>query len=408
MDTFQEKILRKKSLDNVLSITIIFLLCELNLLLIQTMKIVQILETFHPYEWEISSYAWEFAKNFIAEKHWGVVNLVLFHPDTEKRKGYDLDWYRVIFLPTVKVWNSYILKFWSKEYRDCFKRIREWNPDTIHTHSRSFLVAMIWLCCSLKWNKKWVFFEHSAWRRSALWWWQSLKRKIYNRSFWKLTLSFCNDIIVMNSLSVNYLKKFTNKKINLIYRWCDFPIVKKVNRNDFIIKMCFISDIVKSSWIWTLFKAYVELVKTHPNIMLDIIWDGEEKEELENLIVKFWLSDWMKTLGKISKEDLWNKYLPTYDIVVSPSLDNEELIEEPILWWLLSKTLVIATNIWAVKEITDMEDLILVPAGDVNALIAAVERAIWKLDKSWMSYDIVKEKFSWKKNLDTYLDVCYP
>ena len=110
----------------------------------------------------------------------------------------------------------------------------------------------------------------------------------------------------MNSLSVNYLKKFTNKKINLIYRWCDFPIVKKVNRNDFIIKMCFISDIVKSSWIWTLFKAYVELVKTHPNIMLDIIWDGEEKEELENLIVKFWLSDWMKTLGKISKEDLWN------------------------------------------------------------------------------------------------------
>ena len=74
----------------------------------------------------------------------------------------------------------------------------------------------------------------------------------------------------------------------------------------------------------------------------------------------------------------------------------------------MSKTLVIATNIWAVKEITDMEDLILVPAGDVNALIAAVERAIWKLDKSWMSYDIVKEKFSWKKNLDTYLDVCYP
>ena len=212
----------------------------------------------------------------------------------------------------------------------------------------------------------------------------------------------------MNQLSFNYLRKFTTKKINLIYRWVDIPIEKKIARNDFIIKLCFISDIVKLSGIWTLFKAYVEIIKTHPNVMLDIIWDGDEKNELENLIVKFWLSDGMKVLWKLSKEEIWKKYLPTYDILISPSLDNEELIEESVLWWLLSKMLVISSNIWAVKEITDMEDLILVPAGDVNALIAAVERAIWKLDKSWMSYDIVKEKFSWKKNLDTYLDVCYP
>lgn len=381
---------------------------EFDLLLYLLMKIVQILENFTPYEWEVGSYAWEFAKNFVSEKFWGVVNLVLFAWIDETRKWYDLDWYRVIFLPTVKIGSRRFLKFWSKEYRDCFKRIKDWNPDTIHTHSRSFLVSMLWLCCSIKWNKKWVFFEHSAWRRTVLWWWKSFQRKVYNRTFWKISLIFCNDIVTLNQLSYNYLKKFTNKRLNLIYRWCDIPIVKKVVRNDFVIRMCFISNIVKLSGIWTLFKAYVEIVKSHPNVMLDIIWDGDEKLELENLIVKFWLSNWMKTLWKISKDDIWTKYLPTYDIVINPTLDNEELISETTLWGLLAKCIVISSDIWAVREITNMEDLIIVPAGDVNALVKAIEHALWKLDKSWMSFDVVKEKFSWKNSIKKYLEVCYP
>ena len=372
------------------------------------MKIVQILETFNPYEWQVSSYAWEFAKNFVSEKYWGVVNLVLFAPEDDDRKWYDLDWYRVIYLPTVKIGSHRFLKFWSKEYWNCINRVKTWNPDTIHTHSRSFLVSMFWLIYSILWNKKWIFFEHSAWRRTVLWWWKSLRSKVYNRSIWKISLIFCNNVIVLNQLSYNYLKKFTTKRLNLIYRWCDIPIAKKVNRNDFVIRMCFISDIVKTSGIGCLFKAYVELVKTHPNLMLDIIWDGDEKLELENLIVKFGLSNWMKTLWKISKDDIWQKYLPTYDIVVNPTLDNEELISEVTLWWLLAKCIVISSDIWAVREITNMEDLVIVPVNDVNALIEAVEHVLGKLDKSWMSYNIVKEKFSWKNALKQYLQVCYP
>ena len=57
---------------------------------------------------------------------------------------------------------------------------------------------------------------------------------------------------------------------------------------------------------------------------------------------------------------------------------------------------------------TNMEDLIIVPAGDVNALVKAIEHALWKLDKSWMSFDVVKEKFSWKNSIKKYLEVCYP
>ena len=69
---------------------------EFDLLLYLLMKIVQILENYTPYEWEVGSYAWEFAKNFVSEKYWGVVNLVLFAWIDETRKWYDLDWYRVI------------------------------------------------------------------------------------------------------------------------------------------------------------------------------------------------------------------------------------------------------------------------------------------------------------------------
>ena len=55
-----------------------------------------------------------------------------------------------------------------------------------------------------------------------------------------------------------------------------------------------------------------------------------------------------------------------------------------------------------------MEDLIIVPINDVNAMIGAIEHALWRLEKSWMSYDIVKEKFSWKNALKQYMQVCYP
>ena len=53
-------------------------------------------------------------------------------------------------------------------------------------------------------------------------------------------------------------------------------------------------------------------------------------------------------------------------------------------------------------------NLIIVPINDVNAMIGAIEHALWRLEKSWMSYDIVKEKFSWKNALKQYMQVCYP
>ena len=372
------------------------------------MKIVQFLHDFEPYEWEIGSYVWEFSKNFVSEKYWGVVNVVLYAWKNETRKWYDLDWYRVLFLPTVKIGSRRFLKIWGKEYRSCLDKIKKWNPDTIHTHTRWLLVTLIWLCCSIRWNKKWIYIEHTAWRRSILSWWKSIKRKIYNRTFWKITLIFCNNIVVLTQSSFDYLRKFTSKKINLIYRWVDFPVIKKVERNDYVIRLCFISDIVKDSWIWVLFKAYIDLVKTHPNLMLDIIWDWDEKSDLEKLIVKFWLENWINVLWKKSKEDICNKYLPTYDILVNPFHADEELIPKSILWGLFAKCVVIATDIWAVKEISAFKDLILIPDNDVSALVNAVEVAFTRLDKSGMSYEKVAEQFSWKRNLKQYIDSCYP
>ena len=40
------------------------------------MKIVQFLPNFKPYEWELSSVAWEFAKNFVSGNCWEVLNVV--------------------------------------------------------------------------------------------------------------------------------------------------------------------------------------------------------------------------------------------------------------------------------------------------------------------------------------------
>ena len=85
-----------------------------------------------------------------------------------------------------------------------------------------------------------------------------------------------------------------------------------------------------------------------------------------------------------------------------------KLIQEEIVRWLLAKTVVVATDIWAVKEITDKEDLILVKAWDISSLFDGLWLAVNSIDKSWLSYDEVKEKFSWNNRIKEYLSICYP
>ena len=111
---------------------------------------------------------------------------------------------------------------------------------------------------------------------------------------------------------------------------------------------------------------------------------------------------------KKKQEEIQRDYLKKYDVVVVPTLESDSLIQEEIVRWLLAKTVVVATDIWAVKEITDKEDLILVKAWDISSLFGGLSLAVNSIDKSWLSYDGVKEKFSWDNRIKEYLSICYP
>jgi glycosyltransferase involved in cell wall biosynthesis len=377
-------------------------------ILVFFMKIVQFLPRFQPYEWELSSLAWEFAKNFVGWNFWEVLNVV-FVWNEKWVDWYEKDWYKVLILPSLSFGSHYMFKFWSKKFWRALSSIKEWSPDIIQTHWRSFMPTMFWLIFSLKLNKKWVYMSHKSWYKKWLPWWRLWATMLYDYTLWRLTFWFCNNIITLTNLSWRYIRSLTKKKIDVVYRGADFPSdIVKEQKNDLDTKLCFIWTLEKKSWIGVLIRAYAEYRKEHPNVRLSIIWDWPSRWDVEKLSEMLWIKDSVEILWKIPREEIKLNYMGKYDVLVVPTLESESLIQEVIVRWLLSKSVVVASDIWASKEITEKEDLVLVKVWDVVALSQWIETAIASLDKSGLSHDEVKEKFSWKKMLKEYLSICYP
>ena len=373
------------------------------------MKIVQFLPNFKPYEWELSSVAWEFAKNFVSGNCWEVLNVV-FAWGEKWVDWYEKDWYKVLFLPSISLGaNHFIFKFWSKKFWNVLKWVKGRDPDIVQTHGRSFLPTIFWLFFSLKLNKKWVYISHKSWYKKWLSRWRLGTTMLYDHTLWRLTFWFCNNIITLTNLSSVYIKGLTWKKVNVVYRGVDFPYqVEKEWKQDFEIRLCFVWNLLKKAWIWVLLRAFDEFRKEHPNTKLSIIWDWSKKWDVEKLIWMLWMEDSVELLWKKTREEIQRDYLKKYDVVVVPTLESDSLIQEEIVRWLLAKTVVVATDIWAVKEITDKEDLILVKAWDISSLFDGLCLAVNSIGNSWLSYDEVKEQFSWNNRIKEYLSICYP
>ena len=367
------------------------------------MRVAQFVPYFPPHKWGVETVAEEFSKYFISEKCWEVLN-VTFSVGQKSLQIYEQDGYKVLVLPAFDLIHNYPFpKFWTKQFRSVLKQVKKWNPDVIQTHTRFFLSTFIGGICAKLWKKKRVHVEHGSGLVKGLVRWKSFFANVYDYTLGKLCFSRADQIVAISQGNIPFIKKFSKTPIEVIYRGLDFPEIRRKKQKSDSISLGFIGRLVKLKGVDILISAFADLIDEYPDLHLQIIGDGEERQSLENQVQSLNIQDKVSFLGYQDKNTLQNQILPSLDIFINPSL--QEGLPTTVIEALLAKCIVVATDVWGTREISDKSDFILVQPDDPDALIRGIRKAFIQLDAHWVSTDMVREKFSRKKRILQYADL---
>lgn len=367
------------------------------------MRVAQFVPYFPPHKWGVETVAEEFSKYFISEKCWEVLN-VTFSVGQKSLQSYQQDGYKVLIIPAFDIISNYPFpKFWTKQFRSVLKQVKNRDSDIIQTHTRFFLSTFIGGICAKLWKNKRVHVEHGSGLVKGLVWWKAFFANVYDYTLGKLCFSSADQIVAISQGNIPFIKKFSKTPIEVIYRGLDFPEIKRKKQNSDSILLGFIGRLVKLKGVDVLISAFADLIDDYPDIHLQIIGDGEERQSLEKQVQSLNIQDKVSFLGYKDKNTLQNQILPSLDIFVNPSL--QEGLPTTVIEALLAKCIVVATDVWGTKEISDNSDFILVQPSSRDSLLLGIRKALTQLDFHWLSADMVREKFSRKKRILQYADL---
>ena len=381
----------------------------------EKINIIQFLPYFPPHKGGLETVAEEIWKYWVKNNFWDFINIVTeFEQEKELKNNekiifeWEIIWYKkawveVLVCPSIELINNFpVYKFWDKKYKIIKKYIKNkiWeNKDNfrIITHTRFFLTSLFWWIFARKNKIKWIHIEHWSDYVKLSSKFKSFIAFVYDKIFWKWIFKNADLVIPISNACKNFVEKLWWKKVKLwpvIYRWINLKelnLEKKLN-----LKLSFIWRLVKLKWVDDLLKAYKNL---NLDIKLEIIWDWEEKEKLEKFAKENNLN--IEFLG-FKNKDFIEKYLAENKVIlINPSY--QEWLPTTVIEWLFYKNIVIASNVGWTSEISDKEDLILFEAWNISELEKKIKYWIENYEKLvWKSFEIIKNKFNWKKNIEKY------
>lgn len=409
----------------------------------QKINLIQFLPYFSPHAWWLETVAEELSY-FYAKKWYGEVINVVFDVGQDvsplekggrgifinKQRGYT-----VYLLPSFDIIPNFpVPKFWKKEFWEVLKEIKNIitppaslppqlrgtegessNKWIVQTHTRFFLSSLIGWIFAKKYKLKWVHVEHGS---DYVKLWSILKSKIayiYDRIIWKWIFKNADEIVAISEWVQNFVVSLSSSdlirgsntstiknNIQVIYNWIHFIPWKRVENHD-VIKLWFVWRLVPLKWVNLLLEAFKKVSEIYTNIELTIIWDWEERENLEKYVQANNLKN-VTFLWQQSREYIANTFLPTVDILVNPSY--QEGLPTTVIEWLLSQCVVVASDVWWTKEISKMDDLIIIQKWNWESLNIWLKKAIqtYKLVR-WKSKQWVEKKFNWDNNIEEYFNL---
>ena len=371
------------------------------------MRVVQFLPYFPPHTGWVENISQNIANNIIKYTD---AQILIFTSDIWQNvkwyHRYSENWYEVICVPSFEIiYNFPCFKFWTRGCRKAMKDLKKFNPDVIHTHTRFFLQTFHWWLWAKFHHKKWVHTEHGSGFVTWIWKVKEAIAWLYDQTLWRLVFSLADKIVSINEVNLKFISKFAKaSKCEVIYNWIEDYKIEKVKDNSWIVRLVYIGRLSPLKWVDVLLRSIKSSQEEWVNnFKLDIIWDWDEYDNLKKYIDENKLSN-VKLLWKKSHDEIINSILPNTDILINPS--HQEWLPTTVLEWLICKCVVVATDVWWTKEISDRWDLILVKAWGENDLKEWIEKALNDYEKLiWLSYELLKEKFSWKRNVKEYFRI---
>ncbi len=242
-------------------------------------------------------------------------------------------------------------KFWKNWFFQIFKNIKKENTEAIISHIR--FAPTSWLAFFLA-RKKWIPYihiEHGTGflvHKNPL---IALIAKIVDLTISNYIMRNADQVICISQAWKKWVSEtfwIKTEDIKVIYRWFEFPKIER--KKNTIPKIGFVGRL-------TGLKNVQGLIETLPNIqnekwILEIVGDGEERKNLENLIGKLWLTERIIFLGSRSHDWIMNEFYPSIDIFINPSL--QEWLPTTVIEALWMGCQVIATDVWGTNEIANI------------------------------------------------------
>jgi len=217
--------------------------------------------------------------------------------------------------------------------------------------------------------------------------------------------------IVSNSEGLKKLAEKTEKvkSISVVYNGIDtqefYPLKNNI-RNENIFKIICVSRITPRKGIRYLIEAVKILREKYPQIRLEIIGEGNEKEELIKLSAQYNLSEQVAFLGLISHNQL-PRYYQNAHVFILPSLN--EGMSNTMLEAIASGLPIIATDTGGTKElVSDAENGFIIKMKDPDDLVKKLEIMInnQKLRETMsIKSRQLSENFSWQKVTQKYYKI---
>ena len=369
------------------------------------MKILQFLPYFPPHIWGVEAFAKERSSAFSEQKKWKLINVVFSPGQRENLTSYEQNGYTVMILPAFELISNFpVPKIRSPIFWSQIQKIKAEKADIIQTHTRFFLSSFLWWLLAKLRKIKRIHIEHGSGFVKGLSRRKTTFARCYDQIFWRLIFRLADSLVAISQANLPFIQQFTRKKISVIYRGFNFtPVLREKKEKPDQILIGFVGRLVKLKGIDLLIEAFAQLEQEYRNLRLQIIWDGEERCNLEKQVEALGLWDKISFLWYQSPEKVYSDFLPHIDIFVNPSL--QEGLPTTVIEALFAQCITVATGVGGTREIADGEDFIVVEPWSVEALKGALNQAlalVWKAN--WASYQQVRERFGWKRGVGEYLE----
>jgi len=237
---------------------------------------------------------------------------------------------------------------------------------------------------------------------------QPMMRRIVNTA-----LSHADAITVLSEITAREVRKLCGRDPLLIPFGVDTEKFKPGRKDDGKIRIGTIRTLTRKYGVETLIRAFASVSERHPDVILDIVGDGELRQQLQQLTRDLGIDKKVNFHGFVSQQKDFDRYyslLSQLDIFAILSVMDSETFGVAAVEASSCGIPVVATRVGGLPEVVqDGVTGILVGPEDVDETVAAMERLVadsnTRKSMGEAGRNFVLLHFDWKKSVDRMIEL---